>query len=229
MIKNYFKIAWRSLINHKFHSIVNISGLSLGLAFVLLIASYIWGELQVNKNIKDLDRQYLVRSSWKDANMGIDITTLGAVGSTLRQEYPSLVANYYRFDGISAIISKGEKHFQESVQAGDSSLLSMFGFPLLYGNAGIALNSPNSMIITEGKALKYFGKKEVVGQVLTLQNFSGGRQDYVVTGVLKTLPHNSVNGMLEKESEIFIPMNSVAGRTMGLDWNDPHILLPQPH
>jgi putative ABC transport system permease protein len=224
MIKNYFKIAWRNLIRHKFYSLVNIAGLSLGLAFVLLIASYIWGELQVNKNIKDLDRQFLVRSNWKDPNMGADITTLGAVGSTLRQEYPSLIANYYRFDGINAIISKGEKHFQESVQAGDSTLLSMYGFPLLNGDARTALNSPNSMVITEGKAIKYFGKKDVVGQVVTLGNFSGGKQDYIVTGVLKTIPHNSVNGLLEKESEIFIPMNSVVGRNMGLDWNDPYIV-----
>ena len=107
-------------------------------------------------------------SRWKDPNISADITTLGAVGVFLKQEYPSLIADYYRFDGISAIISKGEKHFQESVQAGDSSLLSMFGFPLLYGNAGTALSGTNSMVITENKAIKYFGKKDVVGQVLTL-------------------------------------------------------------
>jgi putative ABC transport system permease protein len=224
MFKTYLKIAWRHLINHKFYSIVNIFGLSLGLGFVLLITSYIWGELQVNRDIKSLDRQYLVHSNWKDPNMGIDITTLGAVGSSLRLEYPSLIKNYYRFDGINAIISKGEKHFQESVQAGDSTFLSMFGFPLLYGNASTALNNPNSMVITEAKAQKYFGKKDVVGQVLTLENFAGGRQDYIVTGVLKAVSHNSVTGLLEKESEIFIPMNTVAGRTMGLDWNDPYIV-----
>ncbi len=224
MFKTYLKIAWRNLIRHKFYSLVNIFGLSLGLAFVLLIVSYIWGEFQVNRNIKNLDRQYLVQSRWKDPNMGIEITTLGAVGSTLRHEYPSLIANYYRFDGINAIISKGEKHFQESVQAGDSSLLSMFDFPLLYGDAGTALRGTNSMVITENKAIKYFGKKDVVGQVLILENFGGKKQDYIVTGVLKTLPHNTVNGLLEKESEIFIPLNSVVGRAMGLDWIDPYIV-----
>jgi putative ABC transport system permease protein len=224
MFRTYLKIAWRNLVSHRFYSLVNIFGMSLGLSFVLLIGSYIWGELQVNQNINNLDRQYLVQSRWKEADMGIDITTLGAVGSTLRQEYPSLVANYYRFDGIGAIISKGDKHFQEAIQAGDSTLLSMFGFPLLYGNAGTALNSPNSMLISEGKAFKYFGRKDVVGQTLTLENFSGRKQDYIVTGVLKTLPRNSVNGLLERESEIFVPMNTVAGRTMGLDWDDPYIV-----
>jgi len=224
MLRTYLKIAWRNLVNHKFYSLVNIFGLSFGLAFVLLIVSYIWGEFQVNQNLKNLDRQYLVQSRWKDPDMGIEITTLGAVGSTLKQEYPSLISNYYRFDGINAIISKGEKHFQESIQAGDSSMLSMFGFPLLYGDAGTALSGTNSMVITENKAKKYFGKKDVIGQVLTLKNFSGKKQDYIVTGVLKTLPHNSVNGLLEKESEIFIPLNSVTGRTMGLDWSDPYIV-----
>ncbi len=224
MFRTYFKIAWRNLLRHKFYSLVNIFGLSLGLAFVLLIASYIWGEFQVNRNVKNLDRQYLVQSKWKDPNMGIEITTLGAVGSTLKQEFPSLISNYYRFDGINAIISRGDRHFQESVQAGDSTLLSMFGFPLLYGNAGNALNGTNSMVITESKAMKYFGRKDVVGQVLTLENFNAQKQDYIITGVLKTLRHNTVNGLLEKESEIFIPLNSVTGRTMGLDWNDPYIV-----
>ena len=70
MLKNYFKIAWRNIIKNRFYSAVNIIGLSAGIAFALLIAGYVWNELQVNKNLKNADRQYIIQSKWKDPNQG---------------------------------------------------------------------------------------------------------------------------------------------------------------
>ena len=70
MIKNYFKIAWRNIIKSRFYSSVNIIGLSTGIAFTLLIGAYVWSELQVNTNLKNTDRQYIIQSKWKDANEG---------------------------------------------------------------------------------------------------------------------------------------------------------------
>jgi putative ABC transport system permease protein len=130
MLKNYFTIAWRSLWKNKVYSIINILGLSIGIAFSFLIGAYVWGELQVNGNLKDADNQYILQSKWKDPNMGIEITSLAQLPKALKEVYPTLVANYYHWDAISSNVSKGEKHFRESIQIGDSTLLSMYGFGL---------------------------------------------------------------------------------------------------
>ncbi len=77
MLKNYFKIAWRNLWKNKGFAAINILGLSVGLAFTMLIAGYVWNELRVNTELKNPDRQYILQSNWKDPNMGIELTTLG--------------------------------------------------------------------------------------------------------------------------------------------------------
>ena len=98
MFNNYLKIAWRNLIKRKFFSLVSILGLSAGMTFTFLIGSFVWGEMQVNNSFKNADRQYILQSKWKKEDMGIETATLGPLGKTLREEYPNLVANYYRFE-----------------------------------------------------------------------------------------------------------------------------------
>jgi len=212
MLKNHFKIAWRNILKRKFYSFVTIFGLSVGMTFSFLIMSYIWGELKVNHDLRNAKNQYIIRSKWKNPDMGIDIATLGPLGKTLKVEYPNMVANYYRYDAITVAVSKGDKHFREEVQTGDSTLLSMYGFPLVEGNTASALSKPNSIVITEDKAMKYFGKTNAVGQTLTLHNFIGGKQEYEVTAVLKSLLNNSVSHLLQNQAEIFIPLSSLEGR-----------------
>ena len=192
MLKNYFLIAWRNIIKSRFYAAVNIIGLSTGIAFTLLIAAYVWSELRVNTDLKNSGRQYIIQSKWKDPNEGYYLATLGPLGKALKENYPGLVANYYRYDGITSNISKGEKSFRENIQIGDSTMLTMYGFPLLYGSAGTALNEPYTTVITEAKAIKYFGKTDVVGQTITIESFSGTRHDFLITGVLKELTNNSV-------------------------------------
>ncbi|HMR85619.1 MAG TPA: hypothetical protein PKE30_20895, partial [Niabella sp.] len=62
MFKNYFKIAWRNISKNKFHAFINIMGLSTGIAFTLLIAAYVWSELQVNRDLKNVNRQYIIQT-----------------------------------------------------------------------------------------------------------------------------------------------------------------------
>src|ERR1044072_7799071 len=164
MIKSYFKIAWRNIIKSRFYAIVNIFGLSIGIVFTMMIAAYVWGELQVNSKLKNIQNQYILQSKWKEANQGIELTTLGPLAKALQESYPNLVANYYRFDGITSTVSKGDKSFRESIQLCDSTMLTMYGFSLLYGKPATAFEGPFSVIITDTKAIKYFGKTDVVGQ-----------------------------------------------------------------
>jgi putative ABC transport system permease protein len=74
-----------------------------------------------------------------------------------------LVANFYHWDGVTSTVSKGDKHFRESLQVGDSTFLAMYGFKLLHGDTNTALNDPFSAVITEDRAIKYFGKTDANG------------------------------------------------------------------
>jgi putative ABC transport system permease protein len=211
MIKNYFKIAWRNIIKRPFYSSLNIIGLSAGILFTLLIGAYVWNELQVNKKLRNARNQYFLKSDWKDPNLGQEITTLGPLSKRLKQDYPNLVANYYRWDGITSVVSKGDKHFREGIQLGDSTLLSMFGFELLQGDKRTALNHPYSVVITKDKAIKYFGRTDVVGETISIQSFSGTQRDFGITGVLKELSENSVTVLNDaNHNSFFIPTNTFA-------------------
>lgn len=224
MFRNYLKIALRNLLRRKFYAALTLLGLALGLTFAFLIGSYVYGEYRINRDLRNAPRQYLLQSEWKVVNLGMGITTLAPLARTLREQYPSLVANYYRYDGISVTVSRGDKHFRESVQAGDSTLLTMFGFPMLYGDPRTALDRPNSVVLTESRARRYFGKTDVVGLTLTFDNFVGGKQTYLVTGVLKALPDNSVTHLVTEPDEVFISMGSIRGRDVGTDsWANPFV------
>lgn len=226
MLKNYFKIAWRNILKHKFHSLLNILGLSFGIAFTLLIAAYVWGELQVNRKLKNINNQYIIQSNWKDPDMGLELTTLGPLTKRLAEEYPSLVASAYRWDGVTSNVSYGDKVFREGLQIGDSSFLDMFGFTLLYGNKNTVLRAPFSVVITEGKALKYFGKKDVVGESLTIESFSGSKHAFTIAGVMKTPPYNSVNRItFDNDNQVYIPASSASFFNRSLDqWDNPYIV-----
>jgi putative ABC transport system permease protein len=223
MLRTYLIIAWRNILKNGLYSVVNVLGLLAGIAFALLIGAYAWGELQVNKQLRRADRQYFLTSQWKDPNMGLEITTLAPLGKFLKEEYPHLVANYYRWDGLTSGVSKGGKHFRESIQLGDSTLLSMYGFELLHGDARTALKNPYSVVITAPEAIKYFGRTDVVGQTLSIQSFTGGKREFDITGVLKAIPENSVTQINASiKNTFFIPANTSAffGRTSFDDWNN---------
>jgi len=226
MLKSYIKIAWRSLYKNKVFSLINIFGLSVGIAFAMLIGAYVWTELQVNRQLKDADNQYIILSKWKDPNMGNEIGCIAQLPSALRAAYPNLVANYYHFDGITSNVSKGDMHFRESMQLGDSTLLTMYGFKLLHGNAKTALLDPFSVVLTSRMAIKYFGKTDITGQTLNFENFSGGKHDFIITGVLDETPKNSVTNLNESNnSDFFFTASSAKffGPMLG-GWNNPDMV-----
>src|ERR1700712_745522 len=116
MIKNYITIAYRNLLKNKVFSLINIVGLAVGIAFSLLIGGYVWGELQVNRNLRNADRQYIILSKWKNPNMGLEIFSVAQLSRALKQNYPSLVTNAYNSGIAFTNVSYRNKHFRESLQ-----------------------------------------------------------------------------------------------------------------
>lgn len=211
MLKNYFKIAWRNITKHRFYSVVNVAGLFAGITFTLLIGAYIWQELQVNRKLKNYKQQYILTTISKDPNIGYELATFGPIAKRLKEDYPNLVSDYYRWDGITSVVSKGDKHFREGLQIGDSTLLKMYGFELLHGDANTALLNPFSVVISQDKAIKYFGKTDVIGEPINIQSFSGGTHDFIISGVLKEIPDNSVTHLAtDYPNYFFIPLNTLS-------------------
>ncbi len=225
MIQNYFKIAWRNLMKRKFYSLVSIFGLSVGITFTLLVGTYIWGELQVNSELKNVDNQYVIQSKWKKSDIGLEITTLAPLAKSLKANFPDLVENYYGFDAITSVVANDDKIFREDIQIGDSTLLKMYGFKLIYGNPQTALNQPNTMVISSEQAIKYFGKLDVLGKLLTAESNSGSKRDFMITGVLDKIPLNSITNFISPKLPIlmsFVGSNDFWGRQQFFTWNNPY-------
>lgn len=225
MLTNYFKIAWRNLVKNPFYSLVNILGLATGIAFTLVIGSYIWSEYRINRTLKNAARQYIIQSRWNDPNQGIELTTLGPLAKALKEQYPQLVANYFRWDGVTSTVSLGEKVFREGLQICDSTMFEMYGFKLIHGDPATALDGPFSLVITDEKANKYFGKTDVVGKSLTIENFSGSKHDFMITGVMKKPLRNSVTWITDdNDNQFYISTSNITffGRIME-SWQNQYI------
>lgn len=188
MIKNYFKVALRHLRKNKLYSLVNILGLSLGIAGCLLIGIYIWSELQYDRFHKNADR--IVRVTW-EYNFGDadnkTATTGTKVGPQLQRTFPEIQA-YARLMKYPRVIQYGDKLFEEkNFVYADSAFFSMFSFPLLKGDPATALDAPEKLVLTQSMATKYFGKDDPIGKTVKV----GGTKDFVVTGIVADAPQSS--------------------------------------
>jgi putative ABC transport system permease protein len=228
MLKNYIRIAWRQFTRHKMFSALNVFCLAIGISFCLLIGEYILHETSINSDLKNAHQQYFLNSDWKIKNTGYEITTVGPLSKDLKKNYPGLVASYYRYNPVTNVVSAGDKHFREDVAIGDTTFVSMYGFPLLYGDPKHAFINNSSAVITEEFALKLFGDRNAIGKTVTFTNTTGTIQDYKVSAVLKTKRYNSVNNFIDlKGYAMYIPFEGNdyyprAGATAGTgeeNWN----------
>ncbi len=211
MLRSYINFAIRHLSRHKLFSIINISCLAIGITFSMIIGVYILNQENVNTHIKNINNQYVIKSRWKQENMGPDVTTLGPLAKTMKDEYPALVANYYRFDPVANIVSAGDKHFREDISVGDTTFVSMYGFALMYGNQTQPFINNQSAVVTEDFALKFFGKSNAINKVITIQTPSdGSKHDFVISAVLKKLPYNSISNFAisKTEYQVYLPMEN---------------------
>ncbi len=206
MIKNYLKIAIRHLTRHKLFSLINILCLAIGITFSIIIVVYILNEESVNSNLKNVSNQYIIKSNWKVKEMGMDITTIGPLAKTMKEEYPSFVENYFRYNPVATVVSVGNNHFKENIAIGDTTLVSMYGFPVLYGNKEKAFTNINSAVISETVAQQLFGTKNVIGKVFDITTtVNNEKQQYTVSAVLKDIPKNSVTGLINVDYNVFVP------------------------
>ena len=194
MIKNYFKIAWRNLLRNKVSSIINISGLAIGLACVLLISMYVANELSYDRFFKDANRIYRVNIDGKMGNNQFVVGHTGPpVGVALQNNFPqveSFTRMYLPGDEIIHYENNGQKSSvtEKSLLAVDSNFLKFFNYPLVAGDASTCLNGINSVVLTQKAAKKYFGDASPIGKTLVFDEYS---TPFTVTAVLKDIPKQS--------------------------------------
>lgn len=193
MIKNYIKIAWRNLLKNKGFTAINIIGLSLGIACFIVIAMFVTDELSYDKFHAKADHIYRIHSDISfggtDLNMAVSADPMG---ETLKNDYPE-VEEYVRFYGSNGakLIKKGNEYIkEENVVHADSTLFNVFTLPSIVGNTQTALNEPNTVVITNTVAKRYFGSAELaLGQMLDTDD--DNRTLYEVTAVIEDIPLNS--------------------------------------
>ena len=189
MIRNYLKIALRSLRRQKGYSMINILGLAMGLASCMIIMLYVFHELSYDTYNTKADRIYRVAESIDFSGNHYRLAASPApLGPTLEKDYPSVEAATRIREMGSILVRKGDSNIKENrVAFADSTLFQVFTFPMLYGNANTALKDPNTIVITQSIAQKYFGKTDVIGNTLLLND----KNTFKVTGVIKDIPDAS--------------------------------------
>src|SRR6478672_9098881 len=189
MLKNYFKIAFRNLWKNKGYSAINIIGLAIGIATCLLITLFVIDELSFDRYNKNADRIYRVNSDLKfGGEAHVMAVCPDPLASTLIRDYPE-VENAVRFRSYGpSLVKKGNENIKEErIIYVDSTVFDIFTLPMIAGNPRKALAEPNSVVITESTAKKYFGTTNVLGKVLRFDN----QNDNKITGVIKDVPGNS--------------------------------------
>ena len=184
MIKNYIKIAWRNLTRQKLFSLINISGLAIGLAVCMLIMLYVVHEHSYDRFHKNADR--IVMPGMEYMNY--------ASAPIIQQEQPT-VKDYMRtLAYFSAVVvnepSSPERKFSEDkLLFADPKFFDFFSFKLLSGSAENVLNRPFTVVLSRDMAKKYFGNLDPIGKTIVIKTDSA--YTYQITGVAENAPSNS--------------------------------------
>ena len=220
MIKNYFKIAWRSLWKNKLYTTLNVGGLTFGISCFLLIGLYLFDELTFDEQHSKADRIYRVI---EHKTVNGEATTIAGAGFKLAEESKRKIADVENTTHIQRMgranilaTENPSNFFQETVTAADEDLLKIFDFPLIAGDRKTALQEPNSVIINEDLAMRLFKTTDVLGKTLEFSFIDS--TPLKVTAVLKNHPRNSSFDFSSVLSEATFYPDSNYKNMLSRDW-----------
>ena len=216
MIKNYLLVAYRNLVRYKIYSIINITGLAIGIAFCILTFLYVhheWSFDTFHKNANQMYRIYYQRTSDDGQHFDSSIRMPDPLRDQLINEFPEVqtaIRVGYGYDGpkdSEVMVQVGDTQFAEIPVFVDNDFFITFSFSLIHGDPNTVLQDPNGVVITSDMARKYFGSKNPIGQTLTFWPlmYTKNVQEFVVVGVAKNPPTNS-----SLQFDIVFPYDSIA-------------------
>ena len=188
MITNFFKIAWRNLLRNKSFSIINISGLAIGMAAATLIFLWIQNEKGYDQFHSKKARIY---EAWNKAQFSGKLqswsTTPKILARTVEKDIPEIERAVRVHWQRKFLFSIGEKRLSVPGNMVDTGFLQMFSFPLIKGDPQTALNNGYSIILTQSLAKKIYGDEDPMGKIIKIDN----KDNFTVTGILQDLPNNT--------------------------------------
>ncbi len=183
MLKNYIKIALRAILRNKVYSLINISGLAIGMAGALLILLWVKYELDYDHFHENLDQIYRVVVEHDGFRTP---TTPGPMAAFLQAEIPEIeIATRFKHD--RTVLKYGDKSFRFDGLNAEPSFMDVFTFPQIKGDVKTGLDDVQSIVLTESAAKKLFADEEPVGKIVQLSN----RWTAKIAAVIKDVPANS--------------------------------------
>ncbi len=190
MIRNYFKVAFRTILKSKFYSALNIAGLAIGFAACMLIGMYVYDELSYDKFHHDHANLYMVGLHGKIGGQELHTSNSSPpLSPAMVSSIPGVEEAIRISDRGGLVVKFEDKAFTEKFMLrADSNFFEFFDFKLVEGEPITALKEPNTLVITKAAATRYFGTTSPMGKILTVGN---GNVAYTVTGVVEEAPSNS--------------------------------------
>jgi len=225
MLKNYIKTAFRSLLKNKGFTFINVLGLALGLATCLLIVFYVVDELSYDRFNTKAERIYRVNMDLKyGGNTSSFAVAEPPLAAAIMNNFPEVERTVRLIKSDGTRIKKGNENVSEDkVVYADPDIFDVFTLPMIEGDPKNALAEPNTIVISERAALKYFNRTNVVGQSLHMVSEN---TDFKVTGVIRNMPQQS-----HFNFDYFLSMPSLAS-SKDQSWNNfafsTYILFKQP-
>ncbi|MFC1620052.1 ABC transporter permease [Candidatus Neomarinimicrobiota bacterium] len=190
MFISYLKIDLRSAIRHKLYSLINVLGLAIGVTACIIILLYVQDEFSYDRWNSRAEHIYrVVRDGAFQGEAYQSAQTSSMLATTMAEEFPEVeAATRFRTIGGFPVLRYGDKAFsEERVTFADSSIFDVFDLQLIRGDTKTALNQPNSIILSESTARRYFGDEDPMGKIMTSDKVN----QRIVTGVYQDIPRNS--------------------------------------
>lgn len=188
MLRNYFLIAWRTLLQNKTLSFINIFGLSVGMAFALLVGLWVKHETSFDRFNENAERIAIVRKNTLFNNeKGTQVATPLPLHDELKNNYPEIIRATRMDWGNAHGIMVGDNKLSKRGLYVDPDFLKMFSYPLVHGNIETALKDPASVVLTQSLATALFKGEDPIGKIVRIDN----QYDVQVTAVMRDVPKNS--------------------------------------
>ncbi|WP_373513495.1 ABC transporter permease [Persicitalea sp.] len=218
MLTNYLKIAFRNLWRERAYTAINLSGLAIGMACALLAILFVRDELSYDQFHVKAPQLYRLTTTVTNSEGAQKY--LGASGQVQGPAFKAAipeVTDYARVLGVNFNVIGKEKSLGLQGLFADASFPNLFTFPLLHGDWSSALTNPNSIVITEEIARKFFGKTEVVGELLKVED-GDHLEPFVITGVTEKLPANS-----SIQFELLLPFQWLNDKFNDTNWLNQYL------
>jgi putative ABC transport system permease protein len=228
MFKNYLTVAFRNIVRHKLYSFINIAGLAVGLTCVILVILFVRDELSYDKWVPDTQNIYRLEMTFISHDrppLAMAVIPY-AMPEAMRNEIAGVTGMTRVFQN-TITLTAGDRQFREDVVSVDPGFFKLIRLPLIAGNPDTVFRQPQSLVLSQSAARKYFGDADPIGRFITTGRGNCADTDAAcraqvvslkVTGVMRDLPHNT-----HLRGDVFLPNTSIADGTsqeVKRDWFD---------